>query len=70
MLASTSSGAKGTTAHAASAGMIDIIGANTNRNLFAPDGIMISLVRSFSASAIGCSQPFGPTRFGPMRTCM
>ncbi len=29
-----------------------------------------SLKKSFSASARGCSKPDGPTRFGPMRTCM
>jgi hypothetical protein len=31
---------------------------------------MSSFIISFSASAIGCSSPCGPTRYGPMRDCM
>ena len=70
MSASTTSAPKGITAHAASAGISVSIGARMKRNLFAPDGMMSSLNMSFTASAIGCSSPTGPTRFGPMRTCM
>src|SRR5216683_1283057 len=33
-------------------------------------GWMSSLKKSFRASANGCIKPSGPTRFGPMRTCM
>src|SRR4030081_2426393 len=33
-------------------------------------GWMSSLKNSFSASASGCIKPAGPTRFGPMRTCI
>ena len=54
----------GTTAHAASAGMIASIGASTNRNLFAPDGTMISLNSSLSTSANGCSRPERPDAVG------
>ena len=70
MLASTSSGENGTTAQAASAGPMASTGASRNRPLLAPAGMMISFISSFSPSAIGCSQPLGPTRLGPMRTCM
>ena len=56
--------------HAPSAGAMANTGAVRNRNRLAPLGRMISLKASFSASAIGCSQPLGPTRFGPMRTCI
>ena len=42
-------------------------GPNRVRPLLAAVGIMISLVKSFRASAIGCSSPKGPTRFGPKR---
>ncbi len=31
---------------------------------------MSSFIISFSASAIGCSRPCGPTRYGPMRDCI
>ena len=29
-----------------------------------------SLMKSFTPSAIGCSRPYGPTMFGPFRSCM
>lgn len=29
-----------------------------------------SLMNSFMASANGCSNPYGPTTFGPLRSCM
>ncbi len=67
MLARATSGPKGTTAQAASAGMMVMMGPSTNRPLLAAVGMMISLVSSLSASAIGCNRPKGPTRFGPRR---
>ena len=70
IFASTSVSVKGSTAQAASAGAIDNIGATTNRKRLELVGTIISFVNNFSASAIGCSQPRGPTRFGPIRTCM
>ena len=69
MLASATSGPNGITAQAASAGMMVITGPSRNRPLFAAVGRMISLKISFTASAIGCSRPSGPTRFGPGRIC-
>jgi hypothetical protein len=75
-LASTSSGSNGITAHAASAGISESTGAIRNSTLFEPEGMMISFVSSFSASAIGCARPPSQripkkvTRFGPRRTCM
>ena len=60
----------GTTAHAASAEVSEITGASTNSARFAPAGTTSSLNMSFTASATGCSHPFGPTRLGPRRTCM
>ena len=67
MLASALSGPNGTTAHAASAGMIVMIGPRKKRPRLAAVGTMISLKISLTASAIGCSKPHGPTRFGPGR---
>ncbi len=68
--ASTTPGANGITAHAASAGMMTMTGARKNSTLSACAGVMTSLVISFSASAIGCSSPSGPTRLGPTRMCI
>ena len=70
MLASATSGPKGTTAQAASAGMMVITGPRKNRPLLAALGRMISLKISFTASAMGVSSPYGPTRLGPGRTCV
>ena len=67
-LASTASGPKGIATQAASAGMIAMIGPNRNSPGEAAVGLISSLVSSLSASAIGCSRPKGPTRFGPWRT--
>ena len=47
--------------------MIISTGASRNSALFALAGRMISLNSSLMPSAIGCSRPNGPTRFGPMR---
>ena len=54
--ASTTPGSNGTTAQAASAGMIVITGATKNRPLLAAVGRMISLKISLTASAIGVQQ--------------
>jgi hypothetical protein len=66
-LASADSGPKGITTQAASAGMMVMIGPMMNRLGVAFAGTTISLSSSLSASAIGCSRPSGPTRFGPTR---
>ncbi|MNG37920.1 hypothetical protein D3C84_1254180 [compost metagenome] len=47
--------------------MMVMTGPITNRLVVALVGITISLSSSLSASAIGCSSPPGPTRFGPTR---
>jgi hypothetical protein len=70
MLASTRVSVNGITAHAASAGAMARMGPRMNRPLLAPEGMMISFISSFTASAIGCSRPWKPTRLGPMRTCI
>src|SRR6266571_2678399 len=48
------------TARAASAGMTVAIGASVNRKRSERSGTMSSLIRSFTASAIGCSRPCQP----------
>src|ERR1700722_18907247 len=55
---------------ASSAAVTEISGANQKITLSASSGIMSSLIKSFTASAIGCSNPCGPTRMGPRRACM
>ena len=35
-----------------------------------PDGMIVSFISIFSASANGCSRPNGPTTFGPLRNCI
>ena len=57
MLASATSGPKGITTQAASAGMMVITGPRKNSGLLAAVGRMISLKISFTASAIGVSRP-------------
>ena len=56
-LASTTSGPKGTTAQAASAGIRVTTGATTNSTLLASLGTTTSLVSSLNTSAKGCSSP-------------
>src|SRR5689334_9954535 len=70
MLERTSVSENGTTAHAASAGASESIGAMKNSQRFAPVGMMISLNNIFITSANGGSKPSGPTRLGPIRTCI
>ena len=57
-------------AKATKAGAADSTGATTNISLSAPVGMMSSFSGSLSASAIGCSRPNGPARFGPGRFCI
>src|ERR1700688_2704745 len=52
------------------AAVTEISGANQKIILSASSGMMSSLMSNFSASAIGCSNPCGPTRMGPSRACM
>src|SRR5258706_1726309 len=67
-LATTQFGVNGTIAHTAIAGATDSAGAIRNKALLAPVGTICSLSSSFTASAIGCRVPQGPTRLGPRRT--
>ena len=66
-LAKATSGPKGTTAQAAKAGMMVMMGPSKNKGLLAAVGKMISLVKSLRASAMGCNKPKGPVRLGPKR---
>src|ERR1051326_1750661 len=52
----------------ASAVNVEMTGANQNSALSDSVGTMSSLSSNLSASAIGCSSPWGPTRMGPRRT--
>ena len=45
-------------------------GAARKAHLLAAAGITSSLKKSLMPSAIGCSSPKGPVRFGPSRNCM
>ena len=58
------------TAHATRLRTKVSIGASRNTTVLAPLGITVSLVKSFSPSAIGWSRPNGPTTFGPLRICI
>src|SRR5438874_5320754 len=60
----------GTTENAAKAVAVDITGAIANRNASAAFGRRCSLNTSLMTSANGCSNPSGPTRFGPSRSWM
>src|SRR6187549_3377482 len=60
----------GTTAQTANAGTSAKTGAVRNKNRFALRGTTISFKSILMTSANGCSTPFQPTRFGPMRTCI
>src|SRR5690606_993616 len=60
----------GITAQAASAGISTMAGATTYSTLCAALGKMTSLVSSFNTSAKGWNKPRGPTRLGPVRTCI
>ena len=55
----------GMIASVATAVMIEIAGASANSQPTAVLGRNCSLESSLTMSAIGCSSPYGPTRFGP-----
>jgi hypothetical protein len=59
----------GTTVRLVSAVKNVIAGASRNIHWFASRGTMSSFSSIFTASAIVCSSPCGPTRIGPSRTC-
>ena len=46
------------------------VGAMINRVVEVAKGRRGSLMNSFIASANGCRMPYGPTMFGPFRSCM
>lgn len=60
----------GSGTHMVSASVSARIGAMMNIVIEDVRGRRGSLVNSFTASAIGCSRPQGPTMFGPFRSCM
>ena len=64
------SGPNGNTVSATNAGTAEITGARKNTTLSAFVGMMSSLNAIFRPSASACSQPPGPTRFGPGRCCI
>ena len=47
-----------------------MIGAKTNRTLWALEGKSVSFRKSFKPSAKGCNKPYRPTTFGPFRRCI
>lgn len=46
------------------------MGAIMNMEMEDASGRRGSLVNNFTASAMGCSSPWGPTTFGPLRSCI
>lgn len=46
------------------------MGVVKNRNGEEVDGRIGSLINSLMPSAIGCNRPYGPTTFGPLRSCI
>lgn len=56
--------------HRLRASVRDRVGARINRVVEEASGRRGSLVNSFTASAKGCKIPYGPTMFGPLRSCM
>ena len=69
MLATTHPALTGTTAQAAKASVTVISGPSRNSTLLAPEGMISSLKKNLSASAMVCSKPKIPTTFGPRRSC-
>src|SRR5438093_1186965 len=57
-------------ANESSAAPTESTGASQKTSLSALSGMMSSLMSNFTASAIGCNKPCGPTRIGPSRACM
>lgn len=56
--------------HRLRARVSDRVGAIMNRVVEVARGRRGSLMNSFIASANGCRMPYGPTMFGPFRSCM
>lgn len=57
-------------AHIVRARVSASVGVIRNRAGDEVDGRMGSLINSFTPSAIGCNNPYGPTMFGPFRSCI
>lgn len=57
-------------AHEIRARVRAMIGDSVNRMGEDMVGFVVSLMINFRPSAMGCSRPAGPTRLGPLRSCM
>src|SRR5687768_14739857 len=64
------SGPNGITEKTMNAEATAMYGAKKKIQRSAFSGMKSSLVKSFRPSAIGCSNPHGPTRIGPSRACI
>lgn len=60
----------GSGVHVISASVSAMIGDSMNKIGDDIVGLVGSLIINLIPSAIGCSKPIGPTRFGPFRSCM
>lgn len=56
--------------HSESASVRASVGAMVNKTIDDVEGCTGSLMNSFRASAIGWRIPYGPTMFGPLRSCI
>lgn len=56
--------------HKLNASESDRVGAIINSEIEVVRGRMGSFINSFIASANGCRVPYGPTMFGPFRSCI
>ena len=70
MFATAASRSNGTTAHTINATVKVMIGASRNSVLLAAEGMMVSCRNTFNPSAKDCSNPNGPTTFGPRRSAI
>lgn len=61
---------RGIGAQRVSASVKASIGASRNNTGEEVEGRTGSLMNSFTPSAIGWRRPYGPTMFGPFRSCM
>ena len=68
--ANTMPTSNGITAQATKAREKVMEGAAINTPRLAPAGMMVSFKNSLRPSAIGCSNPNGPTTLGPRLSCM
>lgn len=57
-------------AHSVKARVRASIGVIRNRKGEDVEGRIGSLINSLIPSAIGCRRPYGPTTFGPLRSCI